>query len=99
MQVELEAMVCTVYVMVRPGCLEFIKAMSLYYEIIIFTASLAKYANPVINKLGIHKYVDDRLFRQHCTFHQGMYIKDMERLGRNISDVILLDNSPISYIF
>jgi carboxy-terminal domain RNA polymerase II polypeptide A small phosphatase len=28
-----------------------------------------------------------------------MYIKDMERLGRNISDVILLDNSPISYIF
>lgn len=28
-----------------------------------------------------------------------MYIKDMERLGRSIEDVILLDNSPISYIF
>lgn len=98
-QVELESMVCTVYVLVRPGCLEFVKAMSEIYEIVIFTASLAKYANPVINKLGIHKYVDHRLFRQHCTFHQGMYIKDMERLGRNISDVILLDNSPISYIF
>jgi carboxy-terminal domain RNA polymerase II polypeptide A small phosphatase len=28
-----------------------------------------------------------------------MYIKDMERLGRKISDIILLDNSPISYIF
>jgi len=32
------------------------------YEIVIFTASLSKYANPVINKLGISKYVDFRLF-------------------------------------
>ena len=28
-----------------------------------------------------------------------MYVKDMARMGRKLKDVILLDNSPISYIF
>lgn len=73
--------------------------MAKLYEIVIFTASLSKYANPLINKLGIKRNIDFRLFRQHCTFHQGMYIKDMEWLGRNLEDIIILDNSPISYLF
>jgi len=52
-QVDLENITCNVYVMVRPGCLDFLKKMSEHFEIVIFTASLSKYANPVINKLGI----------------------------------------------
>ena len=30
---------------------------------------------------------------------QGNYVKDMTRLGRNIENVIIVDNSPASYLF
>ena len=33
-----------VYVAVRPGTKEFLEEMSKYYELVIFTASLSKYA-------------------------------------------------------
>jgi carboxy-terminal domain RNA polymerase II polypeptide A small phosphatase len=39
---------CTVYVLVRPGAIEFCEKMAQIYEVIIFTASLSKYAEPLI---------------------------------------------------
>lgn len=29
----------------------------------------------------------------------GTYVKDLSQLGRNIKEVIILDNSPASYLF
>ena len=38
-----------------------------------------------------------RLFREHCTLHDMIYVKDLSLLGRQAKDVILVDNSPNSY--
>lgn len=38
-------------VMIRPGAIDFIKTMSKYYEIVVFTASMQGYARPVVEKL------------------------------------------------
>eukprot|EP00002_Diphylleia_rotans_P022236 TRINITY_DN4354_c0_g1_i15.p1 TRINITY_DN4354_c0_g1~~TRINITY_DN4354_c0_g1_i15.p1 ORF type:complete len:175 (+),score=25.46 TRINITY_DN4354_c0_g1_i15:276-800(+) len=73
--------------------------MAEIYELVIFTASLSKYADAVMDVLDPHKLVKHRLFRESCTMHVGSYVKDMTRLGRDIRDVIILDNSPLSYMF
>ena len=40
-----------------------------------------------------------RLFREACVQHKGFFVKDMSMLGRDPSEVIIVDNSPASYLF
>lgn len=88
-----------IYVFKRPGVDMFLKRLSRYYELVIFTASIDKYANPVIDSLDIQNLTRHRLYREHCTFMYNVFIKDLKRLGRNMEDILILDNSPISYLF
>jgi len=67
------------------------------YEVVIFTASLSKYANPVLDLLDIHKVIDYRLFREHCTLMNETYVKDMSAMGRPIESIFIIDNSPHAY--
>ncbi|KAF7315380.1 FCP1-like proteiny domain-containing protein [Mycena indigotica] len=87
------------HVLKRPGVDDFLKKMGEIYEVVVFTASLSKYADPVLDKLDTHKAVTHRLFRESCFSHKGNYVKDLSQLGRPIADTIILDNSPASYIF
>lgn len=73
--------------------------MAQYYEVVIFTASLSKYADPLMDILDPEGIAPQRLFREHCTFKNGIFVKDMARLGRRMQDIIIIDNSPQSYSF
>ncbi|KAK0225819.1 NIF-domain-containing protein [Armillaria fumosa] len=97
--VEIEYHWHNVYVIKRPGVDSFLKKMGEIYEVVVFTASLSKYADPVLDKLDINQVVTHRLFRESCYNHRGNYVKDLSQLGRPIADTIILDNSPASYIF
>jgi len=83
----------------RPFCEELIYRVSEWYEIIMFTASIAEYAEPLYHRIDRNQLTASHLFREHCTFENGLYIKDLSRLGRPLSDVILIDNSPLSSMF
>ena len=74
--VEIENVVHRVYVLKRPGVDLFLSRMAELYEIVVYTASLSKYADPLLDKLDPKNLVRWRLFREHCVFHQGHYVKD-----------------------
>jgi len=97
--VEIEDQIHRVYVLKRPGVDHFLKQMGNLYEIVVFTASLSKYADPVLDLLDRYKVVKHRLFREACTNHQGNYVKDLSRLGRKLQNSIIIDNSESSYLF
>ena len=86
-----------VHVMVRPHVEEFLQRMSKRFELVIFTASISKYANPLLNIVDKMGYVPFRLFREHCTLINTAFVKDLNLLGRDAKDIIILDNNPIAY--
>lgn len=87
------------YVAKRPGVDEFLVEMAKHYEIVVYTASLNKYADPLLDLLDPQRVIRTRLFRESCVFYEGNYVKDMSLLNRDLSQAIIIDNSPSSYLF
>ena len=85
------------YIQIRPGAEEFIKELSEYYEIIIFTAALQTYADLVIDGIDPDGVISDRLYRQHTLNVGNTNLKDLEKLGRDIKHVIIIDNFMDNY--
>lgn len=98
--VEIDGRCVDVYVLKRPHVDEFLAQVGPRFEVVVFTASLAKYADPLLDLLdarsGAFKW---RLFREHCVAFEGNYVKDLQCLGRPLTDSIIVDNSPHSYVF
>jgi len=97
--VQIEEVVHFVYVSKRPGVDKFLIEMAKHYEIVIYTASLNKYADPLLDLLDPKKTIRHRLFRESCVYYEGNYVKDLSLLDRDLSQSIIVDNSPASYIF
>ncbi|CAI2172433.1 19685_t:CDS:10 [Funneliformis geosporum] len=88
---------CLYYVYKRPHVDHFLKKVSEWYKVVIFTASMPEYADPVIDWLDPNKsLIGNRYFRQSCTNRSGAYIKDLTIVEPDLSKVCLVDNSPIS---
>ena len=88
----------TIYVLKRPYVDEFLSEISPYFEIIVFTASISEYASPLLDQLDKNNLASGRLFRQHCLFNHGLYLKDLKNIGKNLKDTIIIDNNPASYV-
>ena len=97
LKIELEDELHDIHVMVRPGVKEFLENMGKIYEIVIFTASVSKYADPLLDIIDKEKICKYRLFREHCTPINTCFVKEIKRLGRQLKDVVIVDNSPMSY--
>ena len=77
-----------------------------HYHIVVYTASHQSYADAVLNYLDKeNKYFQYRLYRNHCVQCNvdgiKFYVKDLDTLNEyyNLKDVVLIDNSVLSFAY
>ena len=79
---------------IRPGLYNFLdNLINLKCELIIFTSSNKNYADKIIDEIEKNKkYFKKRLYRENCVLIGSAYVKDISKLGRDLSKVIIIDN-------
>ena len=84
---------------IRPYLYQFLDNVKKYYELVIFTAATQEYADPIINALENNnkKYFDYRLYRVHTIIIDNDFVKDLSKLGRDLSKTLIVDNMEQNY--
>ena len=62
------------------------------FEVIIFTAAMQDYAEWAIDHFNNKDAISYKFFRQHALPYNNFYVKDLSRIGRDISKTIIVDN-------
>ncbi|OEH77863.1 nli interacting factor-like phosphatase domain-containing protein [Cyclospora cayetanensis] len=114
LQVTVDEKARNVYISQRPGlyytCIFrpflailglalFLDEVSKWFELVIFTASVGMYADLVVDKIDPKNRFTWRLYREYCTYLNGTYVKDLSLLGRDLCNVIIVDNSTQAYLW
>ena len=82
----------------RPFLSEFLSNICNFYELVVFTAATQDYADPIINAIEQKgTKFDHRLYRDHTIVINNEFIKDLNRLGRDLSRIIIVDNMEQNY--
>lgn len=89
----------TIYSIQRPFVEEFFNEMSLYFDIILFTASLEQYSSPLLQFIDKNKVIKHVYNREYCKYFEGCFFKDLSIINKDYKDLIIIDNNPASYSF
>ena len=72
--------------------------MSHYYELIVWTSATEAYANSLIDAIEFEKqYFDYVFYREHAIIIEEDFVKDLNRLGRSLDRVIIVDDMPQNF--
>jgi Dullard-like phosphatase family protein len=81
----------------RPGLDSFLLQLQQYYEVVLFSNESATIAEPTVARLDKFNLFHRKLYRDSTTRVNGKLVKDLERLNRDLSDVIIIDSDPQAF--
>ncbi|KAJ3030574.1 mitochondrial inner membrane protein required for protein import [Rhizophlyctis rosea] len=85
-------------VALRPGVKQFLSNLSRSYEVVVYTTQPGYLADPVMATLDPHFfYAMYRLYRDHTSFIDGDYVKDLTKLNRDLGKTLVVDIKPESF--
>jgi Dullard-like phosphatase family protein len=80
----------------RPFLSDFLSNVKNFFELVVFTAATQDYADPIIDAIeNKGTTFDYRLYRDHTI--NNNFLKDLSRLGRDMSRIIIVDNMEQNY--
>ena len=83
---------------IRPGVIPFLELVGKYYELIVFTAATQDYGDLLIDAIEENNlYFEHRFYRQHTVIIGNDFVKDLNRIGRPIDKMIIVDNMPQNF--
>ncbi len=89
----------TNYLIIRPGFNKFISEVKKYFdEIFIFTSSQYSYAEKIVKIIDKNKYISKIYSRKDCSFYNDVFYKDLNKIKKDLSNTIIIDNFPESYL-
>ena len=87
------------FVTIRPGLSKFLTyAKKYFYEIIIFTSSQYSYAEEIIKIIDKDKLISKIYSRKDCSFYNDVFYKDLNKIKKDLSQTIIIDNYPECYL-
>ena len=87
------------FVTIRPGLSKFLTyAKQYFYDIIIFTSSQYSYAEEIIKIIDKDKLISKIYSRKDCSFYNDVFYKDLNKIKKDLSQTIIIDNYPECYL-
>jgi len=85
----------TVVVNKRPFLDHFLQEVSEEFRCISFTASDKLYASEILDNLDPgHYFFAERLYKEHCRHVNGIALKDLSVIRKDLSRIVIIENSP-----
>lgn len=84
----------------RPFVHIFLNYISKKFDIILFTAAVQEYADPIIDDLDPYNIIfKKRYYRNSCIYSSKnqTLIKDITIIGNDMKSIAIIDNTPMSY--
>lgn len=90
---------CKLKLIFRPYLHDFLKYCKEKFNVILFTAGLKDYADPIVEVIDPNdEYFDMRLYRDSCIEFNNIFIKDLSILNTfGLKDMIIIDNCIYSF--
>ena len=76
----------------RPGINTFLEVIKEYYELILFTEASEAYTELIIETFNKNNIFDYKFYRQHTIIIGQDFVKDLQRIGRPLDKIIIIDN-------
>jgi hypothetical protein len=82
----------------RPGLISFLKEMSNYFEIFVFSLSEDKIADYIMDSIEKrNKFFDYRLYRENLKINNDEFVIDLDVIERPLDEIIIISNIPQIY--